>query len=381
MKAEAVTVESQARAQSPVLVQRKVAADRRENISAPSLVSEVLRSAGQPLDNETRAFMEPRFGHDFSRVRVYTDGTAARSAQSVNALAYTVGQRVVFDAGQYSPQTNEGRRLIAHELAHTLQQGTSTLSAPLEVASSADPAEGEADRLADRVMTGVDHQPLIPNAAGDVGPTLFRKPKTPAATAPEDLHQCDTTTEMPKINNAVAAADVSATNAVQGLQELLNIWGTTPATTSQKSTARALARAFSIEFDKTGWVDLGIGTAAEVNTLDIRDHDAVETILANFKEIERAAEVSATLSYSSRRWECHHHRYISVRHSSCREPVWIPAMPFCMRCHTFSISTLLIVAATHSITVAPSMPWRNSRIAWRAQRTTSRSPIRTGVSS
>ncbi len=312
MKAEAVTVESPARAQAPVLVQRKcacsssaltgecqdckktksiqrkVGADRQENISAPPLVSQVLRSAGRPLDDETRAFMEPRFGHDFSRVRVYTDGTAAKSAQAVNALAYTVGQSVVFDAGQYSPQTNEGRRLIAHELAHTLQQATSAPlpSAPLAVGSSGDPAEGEADRVADRVMTGVDHQPVTSNAAGDAGPALFRKPKTPASKAPAHLHACDTTTEMPKINKAAAAAKVSATNAVQGLQDLLSIWGTAPTTTSQRSAARALARGFNMEFDKTDWVTMGIATAAEVATLDTRDHDATKTILTNFKQIE-----------------------------------------------------------------------------------------------
>ena len=264
----------------------KVAADRRENISVPPLVSQVLRSTGQSLDAETRAFMEPRFKHDFSRVRVYTDGTAAKSAQAVNALAYTVGQSVVFDAGQYSPHTNEGRRLLAHELAHTLQQATSVpLQSRVTVASSADPAEHEADRLADRVMTGVD-QPVMSNAVGDVGPALFRKPKTPESKAPEHLHGCDTTTQIPEINKAVAAAKTSATNAVQGLQELLNIWGTTPTTTLQKSTAHALARGFNIAFDKIGWVDLGIASAAEVNALDIRDFDAVKTILSNFKEIE-----------------------------------------------------------------------------------------------
>jgi hypothetical protein len=157
----------------------------------------------------------------------------------------------------------------------------------MEVASSGDPAEHEADRWADRVMNeAVDHQPVVPNAAGDIGPTLFRKPKTPASKAPPHLYGCDTTTQIPEINKAVAAAKATATNAVQGLQELLNIWGTTPTTTLQKSTAQALARGFNIAFDKIGWVDLGIASAAEVNTLDIRDFDAVKTILSNFKEIE-----------------------------------------------------------------------------------------------
>lgn len=90
---------------------------------APPVVEEVMRSPGQPLDASTRAFMEPRFGHDFARVRVHTDARAAESARAVNALAYTVGRHVVFGAGRYAPGGGEGRRLLAHELAHVVQQG------------------------------------------------------------------------------------------------------------------------------------------------------------------------------------------------------------------------------------------------------------------
>src|SRR5205085_2612612 len=85
-------------------------------------VHEVLDAEGQPLDDEMRAFMEPRFGHDFSQVRVHTDERAVETAQAMNALAYTVGQDVVFGQGQYTPETTEGKRLLAHELTHTIQQ-------------------------------------------------------------------------------------------------------------------------------------------------------------------------------------------------------------------------------------------------------------------
>ncbi len=77
---------------------------------------------GQPLDTATRAIVEPRFGRDFSNVRVHTDVGAARAAQQVNALAYTTGHDIVFGAGQYMPHTPDGRKLIAHELAHVVQQ-------------------------------------------------------------------------------------------------------------------------------------------------------------------------------------------------------------------------------------------------------------------
>ena len=94
----------------------------------PPIVHDVLSSPGQPLDTETRAFMESRFGHDFSQVRVHTDERAAESAQSVNALAYTVGENVVFGNGQYTPTTIKGKQLLAHELTHVVQQvGSNTL--------------------------------------------------------------------------------------------------------------------------------------------------------------------------------------------------------------------------------------------------------------
>jgi peptidoglycan hydrolase-like protein with peptidoglycan-binding domain len=89
---------------------------------APPIVHETLRSPGQPLDVATRAFMESRFGQDFSHVRVHTGAAAAASARAVGALAYTLGTDVVFNAGTYAPQTSEGRSLLAHELTHVVQQ-------------------------------------------------------------------------------------------------------------------------------------------------------------------------------------------------------------------------------------------------------------------
>src|SRR5262245_8312546 len=91
-------------------------------IAAPPIVHEVLRSPGQPLDPATRAFMEQRFGYDLSQVLVHTGAQAAGSARAVDARAYTVGQHIVFDAGQYAQTTSEGKRLLAHELTHTIQQ-------------------------------------------------------------------------------------------------------------------------------------------------------------------------------------------------------------------------------------------------------------------
>lgn len=90
--------------------------------AAPPAVHDVLRSPGQPLDPATRAFFEPRFGHDFGRVRIHNDERAVTSARAVNASAYTVGKEVVFGAAQFAPHTIEGRKTLAHELTHVVQQ-------------------------------------------------------------------------------------------------------------------------------------------------------------------------------------------------------------------------------------------------------------------
>lgn len=91
---------------------------------APPVVREALRSPGRPLDPSTRSRLEPRFGHDFGQVRVHTDTNASGSARAVGALAYTVGSDVVFAPGRYAPGTGAGDRLLAHELAHVVQQGS-----------------------------------------------------------------------------------------------------------------------------------------------------------------------------------------------------------------------------------------------------------------
>jgi hypothetical protein len=96
--------------------------DQADLSAAPPIVHDVLNSPGQPLDANARAFMEPRFGHDFSRVRVHADTKAAESARAVNAAAYTVGRDIVFGTGQYAPHSARGQRVLAHELTHVVQQ-------------------------------------------------------------------------------------------------------------------------------------------------------------------------------------------------------------------------------------------------------------------
>jgi hypothetical protein len=127
----------------------------------PPVVHEVLRSAGQPLDGKTRGFMESRFGHDFSQVRVHTDARAAQSARAVDAQAYTVGRDVVFETSQYAPRTRAGNALLAHELTHVIQQSRTFASRDqLSVAPANDRREREADAAANLANQNIERQDL-----------------------------------------------------------------------------------------------------------------------------------------------------------------------------------------------------------------------------
>jgi Domain of unknown function (DUF4157) len=135
------------------LLQRR-ASSQAEVSEVPAIVHEVLNSSGKPLDATTRTFMESRFGHDFSSVRVHTDVHAAKSAQAVNALAYTVGRDVVFGAGQYAPGTYAGKGLLAHELTHVVQQGmvAQMQTMALEMDTPGDAYEQEAEKVAQELI-------------------------------------------------------------------------------------------------------------------------------------------------------------------------------------------------------------------------------------
>ena len=134
----------------------------------PPIVGEVLHSPGEPLDSATRQFMESRFGHDFSRVRVHADGRAADSSRAVGANAYTAGPDVVFGPGRYEPASTQGRRLLAHELTHVVQQ-----QAGIQLQEGVGPTDGacerRADAVADLVVDGEQAGPVLGPIAGSVG--------------------------------------------------------------------------------------------------------------------------------------------------------------------------------------------------------------------
>ena len=102
-------------------LQRKEATNALTPDPSPA-VGQTLQSAGQPMDVSTRSFMEQRFGHDFSQVRIHNDPVAHQSSDDIQARAYTHGHHVAFGAGQYQPGSETGQKLLAHELTHVVQQ-------------------------------------------------------------------------------------------------------------------------------------------------------------------------------------------------------------------------------------------------------------------
>lgn len=122
----------------------------------PSIVHEVLRSSGHPLETDVRQGLESRLGEGFSQVRVHTNEKANQSAEAVSARAFTVGRNIVFGAGQYAPHTRVGKQLLTHELTHVLQQRSLPQSTPPTRfdPSGNDIHEQEADRVSQVTASG-----------------------------------------------------------------------------------------------------------------------------------------------------------------------------------------------------------------------------------
>ncbi len=169
------------------IVQRFARASSESGDVSPA-VAHGTSGGGRPLDNETRSFMELRFDRDFSQVRLHSGPAAAQSARDLNALAYTAGHHIVFDAGQLAPGTAEGKRLIAHELTHVVQQ-----SGRHQTGHSAAPATA-APMVARQAAPGGPAAPAAPafrracsNGPGAEPCTLARCSPGQTATATADI--------------------------------------------------------------------------------------------------------------------------------------------------------------------------------------------------
>lgn len=168
----------------------------RDPQAVPPSVSEVLQSSGEPLDHSVRSHFEARLGHDLGSVRIHNDARAHGSARDVNALAYTVGPHMAFAAGQYQPASDAGRRLIAHELVHTIQQGPSidhTRKIAIEPPNS--PAEAEAERVAAQTA-GVENTSVERHA--DTSVARQEREVPPPSLTPQEADQTNKLTDIGK---------------------------------------------------------------------------------------------------------------------------------------------------------------------------------------
>ncbi|MGH9969841.1 MAG: eCIS core domain-containing protein [Pyrinomonadaceae bacterium] len=147
--------------------------------ATPRSVNDVLNSPGERLDLATRAFMEPRFGHDFSGVRVHTDARAAEAARDVNALAFTIGRHIAFAQGRYAHGTDHGNRLLAHELTHIVQQDGATAGPSASIQRlgdlsqvpaviGCDVATSTSARVVTSVLFGIGSAALSPTAVAAI---------------------------------------------------------------------------------------------------------------------------------------------------------------------------------------------------------------------
>ncbi len=161
----------------------------------------VPRSGGRALEEPLRRRFEPRFGHDFSRVRIHTSDEAAASARSFGARAYTAGEHVVFGTGEYAPQTANGARLIAHELTHVVQQ-RHRVSDPMEH------GESEADRVAngstERVTVGSTAPLQMQRANREIAPAVSTAVATKPVVQPRDVVKQQTTTKTVPVQSSPA---------------------------------------------------------------------------------------------------------------------------------------------------------------------------------
>ena len=156
-----------------------------------SAVDDVLRTPGRPLDAGQRGFFEPRFGVDLSQVRVHDDAGAAASARTVGAEAYTVGHHVVFGAGA-NPASPVDRALLAHELAHVVQQQNATSTGgPIEATTAGSAVEADADRMASQALAGRTGRAMaspILLARAPAAPATVPKPCPATHVIPDDVH-------------------------------------------------------------------------------------------------------------------------------------------------------------------------------------------------
>ncbi len=174
--------------------EEKQSLQRKESNSEATAVNESLTNyvsslsgRGQPLSTETKTFFAQRMGHDFSAVRVHTNSEAMESAQAINSLAYTTGNNIVFNQNQYSPHTQSGKHLLAHELTHVVQQSNGVAPSRLQRlvrTSLVTCPPGQNPFGADRRAAS-----LLNNAVNNIDAARAARPSIPASPEVEQMNR------------------------------------------------------------------------------------------------------------------------------------------------------------------------------------------------
>jgi len=199
------TQRSAASNQAPLL-QRQTNAGAGSATVASGFTSRL--GTGAPLDAASRSYFEPRFGRDFSSVRVHTDDGAARSAASISARAYTIGNDVVFGAGQWSPATSAGRRLLAHELAHVAQQAGGVGTVQRQIAGEEQTTE-QVPATTDKAVP-MDEPNKAPGCDDVCGNTAAKCVQGPGEQCTDDMTKKVSTAWQAAANQLTAASDALA---------------------------------------------------------------------------------------------------------------------------------------------------------------------------
>ena len=197
-----------------------------------------LNSSGKPLSAEVRNFYEPRFGYDFGNVKIHTDTVAVKSAQSINALAYTSGNNIVFNNGQFSPDTDSGKKLLGHELTHVVQQTANantsaiqrsvTITSPYPVVEDFDPSVQftKKDRALGKSDPVLNNQPQTPKLSAKKFEKSLQLPILSEKNL-DEIPRPDLSDSSldPVRNNLIELQIGSSGKKVKLIQEALIAWG------------------------------------------------------------------------------------------------------------------------------------------------------------